>query len=396
MLSGAERQPREVSDPVSSLVECTTPTYTSNGHDPSNLISCLKGLGLEDADVKAVSQDKGLRRFLQLLVPWILPYSELKFTKEVRKGRYSSVYLGRWRGTKVAIRKLTPLQSNSGDYACDISRTWSKETPERRMEAITWLHQEVAIHSMLRHPNILIFLGVSLDPPCVLTERCENGNLADLLAKARSDPELAASLSWYCRLTMLLDVAKALLHLHTQWPAILHRDLRTACILVGKEYHCKVSGFQMALREGTECPSMLCSSTPDNSRFLAPEVTMGEKHTKASDVFAFGMIMYEVLTWTQPWGDLNPFQIVVAMTASDKRPELPKELEKLPGGTFRGAEAYINMMQQCWRREPDQRPGIADVINLLRRLITLRSCQVEGCTVAVPNSETSTTDLCSS
>lgn len=38
------------------------------------------------------------------------------------------------------------------------------------------------------------------------------------------------------------------------------------------------------------------------------QVTMGEKHTKASDVFAFGMIMYEVLTWTQPWGDLNPFQ----------------------------------------------------------------------------------------
>ena len=73
----------------------------------------------------------------------------------------------------------------------------------------------------------MLFLGVCLQPPCVVTEYCQQGSLFDVLRKARKAPPYAERLTWPRRLLMLLDAAKGLLYLHSHTPAILHRDFKS-------------------------------------------------------------------------------------------------------------------------------------------------------------------------
>lgn len=67
---------------------------------------------------------------------------------------------------------------------------------------------QVMIMSALRHPNVVLFMGVCLEPPCVVSEWCARGSLLDVLTKARNTPQLAPQLDWTRRLNMALDAAK--------------------------------------------------------------------------------------------------------------------------------------------------------------------------------------------
>ena len=65
--------------------------------------------------------------------------------------------------------------------------------------------QESAVMALLRHPNVLSFLGVCPMPPCVVTEYCSRGSLADILRAAKKSPALAAKLDWARRLNMVTE-----------------------------------------------------------------------------------------------------------------------------------------------------------------------------------------------
>ena len=62
----------------------------------------------------------------------------------------------------------------------------------------------------LRHPNVVMFMGLCLQPPCIVTEFCARGSLFDVLRKARTSPAFAQQLDWPRRLSMALDAAKVL------------------------------------------------------------------------------------------------------------------------------------------------------------------------------------------
>lgn len=60
----------------------------------------------------------------------------------------------------------------------------------------------------LRHPNVVMFMGMCVEPPCIITEFCARGSLFDVLRKARTSPAFAQQLDWSRRLSMALDAAK--------------------------------------------------------------------------------------------------------------------------------------------------------------------------------------------
>ena len=60
----------------------------------------------------------------------------------------------------------------------------------------------------LRHPNVVMFMGLCLEPPCIVTEFCARGSLYDVLRKARASPPFAQQLDWPRRLGMALDASK--------------------------------------------------------------------------------------------------------------------------------------------------------------------------------------------
>lgn len=87
---------------------------------------------------------------------------------------------------------------------------------------------QVTIMAALRHPNILLFMGMVIEPPCLVSEWCARGSLYDVLTKARKSPALAPALDWTRRLNMALDAAKA------RPPALAY----TSCVLCTKGDHC--------------------------------------------------------------------------------------------------------------------------------------------------------------
>ena len=78
----------------------------------------------------------------------------------------------------------------------------------------------------LRHPCCVQFLGFVASPPAIVSEWCARGSLADVLAAARRDREAAAALPWSRRLSIAIDAASGLVHLHARSPPVLHRDLK--------------------------------------------------------------------------------------------------------------------------------------------------------------------------
>lgn len=116
-------------------------------------------------------------------------------------------------------------------------------------KAIRDFHSEVTLMRALRHPNIVIFMGLVMDPVCLVTEYCHNGNLFDLLHDTIEDEQgehYAVKIPWQRRVRIALDVARGMNFLHTSTPVIIHRDLKSLNILVDEKWTAKVSDFGLS------------------------------------------------------------------------------------------------------------------------------------------------------
>jgi serine/threonine protein kinase len=218
----------------------------------------------------------------------------------------------------------------------------------------------------MRHPNVVMYLGLCCDPPCVVTEYCARGSLTDVLKRARNTPTMGVQLDWARRLNMALDAAKGMMYLHSSDPPVIHRDLKSPNLLVDKHWRVKVCDFNLSrvMEESVVLSSMAAS----NPRWLAPEILSGRGYTFAADVYSFGIIMWEFLTWQVPWHDMGPWQVVAMVTEKALRPDIPPP-EAMPSAGFHGLPQYIALMQACWAQNPEERPKFAEVISRLRNLL---------------------------
>ena len=89
----------------------------------------------------------------------------------------------------------------------------------------------------MRHPNVVLFLGICIESPAIITEYCARGSLYEVIQKWNKGKEVA---NWLRRLGMVLDAAKGMQYLHACTPPLIHRDLKTPNLLVDKNYIVKV------------------------------------------------------------------------------------------------------------------------------------------------------------
>ncbi|XP_076902246.1 serine/threonine-protein kinase CTR1-like [Bidens hawaiensis] len=263
-----------------------------------------------------------------------IPWSDLELKEKIGAGSFGVVHRADWNGSDVAVKILLEQDFH----------------PERLNEFL----QEVAIMRRLRHPNIVLFMGAVTQPPnlSIVTEYLSRGSLYRLLHKSGAKETLDERR----RLSMAYDVAKGMNYLHRRNPPIVHRDLKSPNLLVDRKYTVKVCDFGLSrLKANTFLSSKTAAGTPE---WMAPEVLRDEPSNEKSDVYSFGVILWELATLQQPWGNLNPAQVVAAVGFKCKRLEIPPDVNP----------QIAALIEACWANEPWKRPSFSAIMETLRPL----------------------------
>ncbi|PON46231.1 Mitogen-activated protein kinase kinase kinase [Trema orientale] len=210
-------------------------------------------------------------------------WEDLHMREEVGQGFYAVVYRGIWNGSDVAIKVYLKNEYSEG--------------------ALQDYQKEIDIMKRLRHPNVLLFMGAaySQERLAIVTEFLPRGSLFKTLHKNNQALDIRR------RLRMALDVARGMNYLHHRNPPIVHRDLKSSNLLVDKNWTVKVGDFGLSrLKNATFLTARSGRGTP---QWMAPEILRNEPSNEKSDVFSFGVILWELMTESIPWNNLNALQV---------------------------------------------------------------------------------------
>nr|XP_043610262.1 probable serine/threonine-protein kinase SIS8 [Erigeron canadensis] len=266
-------------------------------------------------------------------------WEDLIYIKQIGQGSYGAVYHALWHGSDVAVKVFV-----GQDFADDM---------------ILAFKQEVSLMKRLYHPNILLFMGAVTSPQhlCIVTEFLPRGSLFQILHKNTT------RLDRRRRLYMAMDIARGMNYLHHCNPPIVHRDLKSPNLLVNKNWTVKVGDFGLSrIKDQTYLKTNLGKGTP---QWMAPELLRNEKADEKSDVYSYGVVLWEIITEKIPWDDLDPMQVIAAVGFMNQRLEIPKHVDPL----------WVSLIESCWCRlvsltriAPQSRPTFQEILYKLKGL----------------------------
>lgn len=265
---------------------------------------------------------------------------DFEVIRQLGRGSMATVYLARERalGRLVALKVLLP--GRAGD-----------ETARRRFE------REAKAAASLIHPNVVPVhrFGRLPDETPYLVMRFVKGRTMEERLKAEGllDATLATQI--------LEEVASALSVAHAH--GIVHRDVRPANILwdeEGKSAHLSDFGIAALLSTGGEETTRLTKTGQmvGDPRYLSPEQLMDSDLTELADMYAFGVLGYELFTGDGPYDARTNTQWISAHLTAD-----PKDLTALRPDID---PTVADLLRRCLNREPNHRPSAADASRILR------------------------------
>mmetsp|Transcript_21928 Transcript_21928/g.43922 ORF Transcript_21928/g.43922 Transcript_21928/m.43922 type:complete len:984 (-) Transcript_21928:52-3003(-) len=304
-----------------------------------------------------------------------ITFSELKLEDVIGGGGFGQVWKAKWKGTPVAVKVLTGTAQ-------------AEKIPKAVLEEFIG---EINMVSGMRHPNICLFMGACLDAPnrAIITELCENGSLWDALRLPLAPPYRVADgvtrnawplelyeqihsppttsgererpiapkgvWPWYLVKRVASGSARGMCYLHSGCPPVLHRDLKSANILLDESYTAKLADFGLsrlkAVRSGM-------TGNCGTVQWMAPEVLCSEDYAEPADVYSFGIILWEMLTQECPYEGMTPIQCALAVLNQNYRPEIPAWCP----------QPFRALIKNCVERDPKARPTFPQILQALDAL----------------------------
>jgi eukaryotic-like serine/threonine-protein kinase len=239
-----------------------------------------------------------------------------------------------------------------------------KLSAERNGDLLQRFRSEVALSRRVRHPGIVEVLDVGEHEgtPYVVTEWVDGVTLSEATARQGCTPEQA--LEW------MTEVADALSAAHGM--GIVHRDLKPSNIMIASDGRARVIDFGLAKAllepESSERGSLetVAGTLLGTPAYMSPEQARSEPATLASDVFAFGVIFYELLAGRSLF-EKDSLAETLHAVMHDPPPALPRRLP------VAHRKALENLVERCLAKDPAQRPP--DARHLVTELHQLKHQQ---------------------
>uniref|UniRef100_A0A8C1WUI2 Tyrosine-protein kinase n=1 Tax=Cyprinus carpio TaxID=7962 RepID=A0A8C1WUI2_CYPCA len=286
-------------------------------HNPAGLITrlrhCVTG-NVTNSRTKELSSDK-----------WEIHPDELTLSEELGSGQFGLVWKGSWNGRQVAVKTVREGFMSEEEFK-----------------------EEAQVMMKLSHNKLVQLHGVvtQRSPIYLVFEFMENGCLTDFLRARKGN---------FCQevlLGMCLDVSEGMAYLESS--KFIHRDLAARNCLVSEDNVVKISDFGMTrFVLDDQYTSSVGSKFP--VRWSSPEVIKFQKYSSKSDVWSFGVFMWEVYSEGRlPYDNRGNAEVVEALNAGLRllRPRLCPQ-------------SVYELMQWSWKEKPEDRPSFAQLLHEL-------------------------------
>ncbi|NXX22413.1 NTRK1 factor, partial [Podargus strigoides] len=228
-------------------------------------------------------------------------------------------------------------------------------------------HREAELLTVLRHEHIVKFYGVCTqgEPLIMVFEYMKHGDLNRFLRSHGPDAKIleqgadqpCGQLTLSHMLQIATQIASGMVYLASLH--FVHRDLATRNCLVGHDLVVKIGDFGMSRDIYSTDYYRVGGRTMLPIRWMPPESILYRKFTTESDIWSFGVVLWEIFTYgKQPWYQLSNTEAIECITQG-------RELER---PRTCPSEVYA-IMQSCWQREPHQRCPIKDIHSHLQALV---------------------------
>ncbi|XP_072369313.1 mitogen-activated protein kinase kinase kinase 21-like isoform X3 [Scyliorhinus torazame] len=270
-----------------------------------------------------------------------IEFSQLTLQEIIGVGGFGKVYRGSWKGQPVAVKA-------------------ARRDPDEEVGATAEsARREARLFAMLRHRNIIALRGVCLQEPnlCLVMEYAQGGPLNRALAGRRIPPRTLVD--W------AVQIARGMCYLHAEAIVpIIHRDLKSSNILLLEKIEnddianktLKITDFGLA-REWHKTTKMSAAGT---YAWMAPEVIKSSMFSKGSDVWSYGVLLWELLTGEVPYRGIDGLAVAYGVAVNKLTLPIPSTCP----------EPFTKLMEECWDQDPHIRPNFATILEQLTAIET--------------------------
>ncbi|XP_012314493.1 interleukin-1 receptor-associated kinase 4 isoform X3 [Aotus nancymaae] len=264
------------------------------------------------------------------------------------EGGFGVVYKGYVNNTTVAVKKLAAV--------VDIT------TEELKQQ----FDQEIKVMAKCQHENLVELLGFSSDGDdlCLVYVYMPNGSLLDRLSCLDGTPPL----SWHLRCKIAQDAANGINFLHENHH--IHRDIKSANILLDEAFTAKISDFGLARASEKFAQTVMTSRIVGTTAYMAPEALRGEI-TPKSDIYSFGVVLLEIITGLPAVDEHREPQLLLDIKEEieDEEKTIEDYIDKkMNDADTTSVEAMYSVASQCLHEKKNKRPDIKKVQQLLQKM----------------------------
>ncbi|NXA06754.1 DDR2 protein, partial [Sapayoa aenigma] len=301
------------------------------------------------------------------------PRKLLTFKEKLGEGQFGEVHLCEVEGMEKFTGKDFALEGLDGSSDHPVLVAVKMLRADANKNARNDFLKEIKIMSRLKDPNIIRLLAVCItdDPLCMITEYMENGDLNQFLSRQQAGspptghvptPSPVPHGSYSDLRFMATQIASGMKYLSSL--NFVHRDLATRNCLVGKQYTIKIADFGMSRNLYSGDYYRIQGRAVLPIRWMSWESILLGKFTTASDVWAFGVTLWETFTLCreQPYSQLSDEQVIENtgefFRDQGRQTYLPQPV-LCPDSVYK-------LMLSCWRRDTKDRPSFQDIHRILQ------------------------------